>query len=398
MAEIERRTPQRRFREFRNSPDWEKRKLGELLSYEQPTKYIVKSTNYDNSFIIPVLTAGQSFILGYTNETNGVKVAHKQKPVIIFDDFTTGLHYVDFSFKIKSSAMKILDLKSEEDDFYFVYNTLKNIKYTPKGHERHWISKFSKFDVFVPKHNEQQKIGSFFKKLDDTIALHQRKLDKLKRLKAAYLEEMFPKEGETIPKRRFAGFSGEWEQLKLGENTNILAGGTPKTFIPSYWSPKEVPWMSSGEVNKQRLDSTDNMISEEGLNSSNARWVKKHSILIALAGQGKTRGTVPINNIPLTTNQSIAAIEPNENLYYEFVYQNLTKRYDELRMLSSGDGTRGGLNKHIISDINISCPTLEEQQKIGSFFKQLDDTITLYQRKIDKLKELKLAYLNEMFV
>ena len=155
--------------------------------------------------------------------------------------------------------------------------------------------------------------------------------------------------------------------------------------------------MSSGEVNKRRLDGTDNMISEEGLNNSSARWVKKHSVLIALAGQGKTRGTVAVNNIQLTTNQSIAAIVPNDNLYYEFIYQNLIKRYDELRMISSGDGTRGGLNKQIVSDIVMPSPSRDEQYKIGTFFKQLDDTIALHQQKYDQLIQLKKAYLDLMF-
>lgn len=188
-----------------------------------------------------------------------------------------------------------------------------------------------------------------------------------------------------------------WELRKLGDYAEILTGGTPKTSVSEYWEPKKIPWMSSGEVNKRRLDGTDNMISEEGLNNSSARWVKKHSVLIALAGQGKTRGTVAVNNIQLTTNQSIAAIVPNDNLHYEFIYQNLIKRYDELRMISSGDGTRGGLNKQIVSDIVIPSPSKDEQIKIGTFFKQLDNTIALHQRKLDALKMMKKALLQQMF-
>ncbi|RWZ67700.1 hypothetical protein EQK34_15895 [Lacticaseibacillus paracasei] len=101
----------------------------------------------------------------------------------------------------------------------------------------------------------------------------------------------------------------------------MLTGGTPKTSVAEYWEPKSIPWMSSGEVNKVYLDQTDTMISLEGFKNSSARWIKKHSILIALAGQGKTRGTVAVNNIALTTNQSIAAIIPGKDLYYEFVFQ-----------------------------------------------------------------------------
>lgn len=205
-------------------------------------------------------------------------------------------------------------------------------------------------------------------------------------------------EMKKVPRLRFRGFSEDWELCKLGDCSEILTGGTPKTSISEYWEPKKIPWMSSGEVNKRRLDKTDNMISEEGLDNSSARWIKKHSVLIALAGQGKTRGTVAVNNINLTTNQSIAAIVPNDNLHYEFIYQNLTKRYDELRMISSGDGTRGRLNKQIVSDVIILSPSKEEQIRIGAFFKRLDYAITLHQRKSDQLKELKKAYLQVMFV
>ena len=202
---------------------------------------------------------------------------------------------------------------------------------------------------------------------------------------------------KKVPQLRFNGYSDAWVQRKLGENATILTGGTPKTTEPSYWEPKEIPWMSSGEVNKKRLESTDNMISEIGLENSSARWVKEHSILIALAGQGKTRGMVAINNIPLTTNQSIAAIEPNESLDYEFVFQNLGNRYDELRMSSSGDGTRGGLNKKIISDILVSAPDIDEQKQIGKLFANLDNLIAANQRKLDLLKEQKKGYLQKMF-
>ena len=183
------KVPELRFAGF--ADDWEERKLGEIFNYEQPTKYIVKSTEYDDTFNTPVLTAGKSFLLGYTDEITGIKNATVDNPVVIFDDFTTGSHYVDFPFKIKSSAMKLLSLNDNSDNFYFMFNILKNIKYVPQSHERHWISKFSEFEIYKPSQEEQQKIGSFFKQLDDTITLHQRKLDLLKEQKKGYLQKMF---------------------------------------------------------------------------------------------------------------------------------------------------------------------------------------------------------------
>ena len=178
---------------FSNFTDtWEQRKLGELLKYEQPTKYIVSSTDYSDNYKIPVLTAGQSFVLGYTNETFGVKNASAESPVIIFDDFTTSSHFVDFPFKVKSSAMKILTLVDCSDNIYCVNNILENIQYVPLSHERHWISIFSENFVKLPKEKcEQKQIGSYFSKLDHLITLHQSKCDNLKELKKYMLQNMF---------------------------------------------------------------------------------------------------------------------------------------------------------------------------------------------------------------
>lgn len=204
---------------------------------------------------------------------------------------------------------------------------------------------------------------------------------------------------KRVPKRRFKEFlnTSDWEQRKLGDVSNIIVGGTPSTKVKAYWEPKEVPWMSSGEINKKRIYSTDNMISEYGLNNSNASWVKENSILIALAGQGKTRGTVAINDIPLTTNQSIAAMELNKDFDAEFIFQNLNSRYEELRRVSSGDGARGGLNKEVLSNFVVPYSSISEQVKIGNFFRTIDNLIIRCQRKLDKLQATKKALLQEIF-
>ena len=169
-----RKTPKLRFKGFTDA--WEQRKLGDVFKYEQPQTYIVENTEYDDKNKIPVLTAGQSFILGYTDEHFGIKEANQRNPVIIFDDFTTSSHYVDFPFKVKSSAIKLLTLSTTKDNVYCAYNVLKNISYLPVSHERHWISTFTKFDILLPKSvDEQELIGEYFKLLDKLITLHQRK-------------------------------------------------------------------------------------------------------------------------------------------------------------------------------------------------------------------------------
>ena len=133
--------------------------IGDYLKYEQPTKYLVESTKYDDSYPTPVLTAGQSFILGYTKETDGIYKASKDSPVIIFDDFTTSLHWVEFSFKVKSSAMKMLTPVDETKAlFRYLYYCMKNIMYVPGDHTRQWIGTYSQFEIPIPSLPVQEEI------------------------------------------------------------------------------------------------------------------------------------------------------------------------------------------------------------------------------------------------
>lgn len=137
----------------------EYQKLDDILDYEQPTRYIVKSTEYDDSYNTPVLTAGQTFILGYTNEEDGIYKADKDSPTIIFDDFTTSFHWVDFDFKVKSSAMKMLRPKSTfEGSFKYVFYAMECIHFEAVNHTRHWISKYSQFEIPLPHPEVQEEI------------------------------------------------------------------------------------------------------------------------------------------------------------------------------------------------------------------------------------------------
>ena len=167
--------------------DWEEKKLGDILDYIQPTKYLVKDTEYNDSYTIPVLTAGKTFILGYTNETDGV--FENNLPVIIFDDFTTANKFVNFPFKAKSSAMKIL--VSKNNNIKFIYEAIQMIKYEVGGHERHWISKFSFLNIFIPCIEEQTKIANFLSSIDSKIEQVQKQLNFTKEFKKALLQQMF---------------------------------------------------------------------------------------------------------------------------------------------------------------------------------------------------------------
>ena len=172
-------------------PEWEEKKLGDILTYEQPTKYIVKSTEYNDNYKIPVLTAGQSLILGYTDEMDGVYNASSTSPVIIFDDFTTSFHWIDFSFKVKSSAMKLLTLNDDKCNFSYVYNAMQFIDYVPMSHSRQWISTYSMFKVPVPCLAEQQKIADCFSALDEVIEKQKATLAVWEEMKKGLLQQMF---------------------------------------------------------------------------------------------------------------------------------------------------------------------------------------------------------------
>ncbi|MQP96500.1 restriction endonuclease subunit S [Streptococcus mitis] len=302
--------------------------------------------------------------------------------LIVFTDYKKEVnpHFLNYQFQSNG--------KRKELDLISTGNTIKHIL----------ASEMKNFKMDFPTFEEQSAISTLFRTLDDLLSSYKDNLANYQSLKTTMLSKMFPKAGQTVPEIRMDGFEGEWEIVKLGDNCRIITGGTPRTAVKEFWNPKEIPWMSSGEINKKILNETEEMISYIGLENSSAKWVKKNSVLIALAGQGQTRGRVAINRIPLTTNQSIAAIETNDKIDFFFLYTDLSRRYDELRLISSGDGIRGGLNKMIISNLELNLPGLDEQQAIGAYFSNLDNLINSHQEKITQLETLKKKLLQDMFI
>jgi type I restriction enzyme S subunit len=168
--------------------DWENKTLGDVLDYVQPTKYLVSSKEYSNKYKTPVLTAGKTFILGYTNETKNI--FNENLPVIIFDDFTTATQFVDFPFKAKSSAMKILVAK-DSVNIKFIYEAMQMLRYEIGGHERHWISKYSPLEFDLPCPEEQTKIANFLSSIDDKINAVKQQIEKTQVWKNGLLQKMF---------------------------------------------------------------------------------------------------------------------------------------------------------------------------------------------------------------
>lgn len=196
------------------------RELSDILDYEQPGKYIVKSTRYNDEFATPVLTAGQSFILGYTDETEGLYPASTEQPVIIFDDFTTSNHWVDFPFKVKSSAMKLITPKANvEIDFRFVYFAIKCIPYKPSDHARHWIAKYSKFKIPVPPIEIQREIVDILDKFTQLEAELEAELEARKNQYEFYRNQLldFSRANNSLS-------AGEIKWLTLGDVAVIKSG------------------------------------------------------------------------------------------------------------------------------------------------------------------------------
>lgn len=187
--------PKYRFPEFKNDGEWEETTLEKCLDYLQPTPYLVSNTNYNDVYKTPVLTAGKTFILGYTNEEQGIFA--EKLPVIIFDDFTTASKFVDFAFKAKSSAMKIL-LAKDDNNIKFIFEAIQNLKFEVSTHKRHWISVYSKLNILKPKDpKEQEQIVSCLSSIDNLIKSQIEKIDSLQNHKKGLLQQLFPNINEV---------------------------------------------------------------------------------------------------------------------------------------------------------------------------------------------------------
>lgn len=249
--------------------------------------------------------------------------------------------------------------------------------------------------ISIPNIDEQKQIGDFFKQLDHLITLHQRKHDSLLKLKQAYLQKMFPKNGAKVPELRFAGFAHDWEEHKLGELSNIVGGGTPSTSNPEYWDG-DIDWYAPAEIGEQSyVSKSKKTITELGLKKSSARILPVGTVLFtSRAGIGNTA----ILAKEATTNQGFQSIVPDQNKldsYFIFSRTNELKRYGEV---TGAGSTFVEVSGKQMSKMSIMVPELSEQQKIGSFFKQLDNTIARHQQQLDNLKQLKKWALQNLFV
>ena len=394
MNENENLVPKRRFKEFKNTGTWEQRKLGEFADISTgklDANAMVEDGEYDfytsgmkkyridtPAFEGPAITiAGNGATVGYMHLADGEFNAYQRTYVL--QNFQANRYFL-YSEISKKLPRKIAQEARTGNIPYIVMDMLTELT------------------ISLPVLEEEQaKIGAFFKQLDNTIALHQRKLEKSKALKSAYLSDMFPAEGDRKPKRRFAGFTDDWEQRKLKELTEVITKGT----TPKDKSGKgSINFVKVENINKSsgEIDIKSKITENEHEGYLKRSQLKDGDILFSIAGTLGRTAIVKKELLPANTNQALAIIRLDEgDKNYITTFLNGRAAEDFIKK-NPTVGAQPNLSLEQVGNLLIEIPSLEEQTKIGSFFKQLDDTIALHQHKLEKLKNIKQAYLNELFV
>lgn len=332
----------------------EYRPLGELLGYEQPTKYLVSSKDYDDSYPTPVLTAGKTFILGYTNEAEGIYPASKEEPVIIFDDFTTAFKWVEFPFKAKSSAMKMLTLKSGTDSlFKYVYYAMQCIVYNSSDHARQWISKYSNIEVPVPPLEIQEAIVEI--------------LDKFTNLEARTLQYEYYRD------LLLASFSEPAVKFySIEELFTTRNGYTPSKSNSSYWENGTVPWFRMEDIRE------NGGVLSEALQSVHESALKKGGMFPAgsiIVATSATIGEHALINVDFLCNQRFTVLTPKEEFkslllpkflyYYSFVL-------DRWCLSNTTQSSFASVDMKRFKKFEFPLPSLEEQQRIVDILDRFD--------------------------
>ncbi len=358
---------------------WPMVKLGDVLDYEQPTNYIVKSTKYSDEYKIPVLTAGKSFILGYTNETEGIFPSEKL-PVIIFDDFTTANRYVDFPFKVKSSAMKILyPQRDSKIDLKFIFYMMQNINFTPQQHKRYWISQYSQIQIPLPPLEVQKQIVA---ELDS----YQKIIDGARQV----IENWKPK----------IKIDPSWSKVKLGEVCDVISGFSFNSKDFSKDNPIKVIKITNVGVKKFINEETGNLPKS---------YLKKYYKFIANSGdivisltrsiisQGLKVASVPKHWDNSLVNQRVALIKEKGKIDKRFIFAYLSSENTYLYVKERAKSLmQPNLSINDLKKLPIPNPPSNIQKQIASeiekeqkIIDQLKELIKIYEKKIkDKIAEV----------
>ena len=381
---------------------WKQVSLGEVLEYEQPTKYIVKTESYDEQHGTPVLTPGKTFILGYTNEKDGI---FENTPAIIFDDFTTDSRYITFPFKVKSSALKILKLRNSSNNLYFLYSIMQILNFKPGSeHKRFWISEYSKINILLPPLPEQRKIAEILETADKAIGKTDAIIEKYRRIKQGLMQDLLTKgidekgqirseETHKFKDSPLGRLPEEWEVANIGKAGKVITGSTPPTANPKYYGDCYLFISPEDITNSKFITDTQKKLSECGFKIS--RSVLPYSICVVCIGS--TIGKVAMTKSICTTNQQINSIIPDINifnpdaLFYFVLFYSQTPLKHE-----AGLQAVPIVNKSRFSTIKIPLPPLPEQHRIASVLSQIDEVIEKEERYKEKLGRIKQGLMQDL--
>ena len=337
--------------------------LEEVISYQQPGPFLVSSKNYRPEYQTPVLTAGKTFLLGYTNETEGIYQASVDSPVIIFDDFTTAFRWVDFPFKVKSSAMKFLTAETGEAfDLRYLFHAMSTIPYTPGDHKRQWISTYSKFQIPFPPIEIQREIVRILDLFVDLDRELEQEIDGRDKQFEIVLDRLLDKVDAGTQVKQISEVC-----------SRVVSGGTPSSKVEEYYGGS-IPWVRTQDVKMNIIREASATITEAGLEASSAKWIKANSVIVAM--YGATAGKVAITANPVTTNQACCNLEVDDQIAdFRFVFYWLMKNYRQLKGL--GEGSQSNLNAAKVKSFEIPLPPLEVQadiaQKLDIFIEYIDN-------------------------
>lgn len=379
--------------------DWKVVKLGDILDYEQPTRYLVETTEYNDSYNIPVLTAGKTFILGYTNETEGV--FNNKLPVIIFDDFTTASKYVNFPFKAKSSAMKILKVKNREYPIKLFYEYMKQLNFIPATHKRYWISEYSKFKIPLPPLEEQKKIAKILSTTDEKIAFVTKSIEETETLKKGLMQKLLTEGvGHTEFKDSEIGrIPVEWEVSTLQEVSDFITKGATPTTYGFKWEESGIPFLRSECVTSKGLNLKGAMfISSEANEYMNRSEIKSGDLLMTITGNVGKVIVLEDSFLSGNINQHIARIRvSSKNVDKLFIYHFLSQ--DKYRMnyykITTGQAYPQ-ISLKQVRESKFPLPSLEEQQQISKILSTTDEKLEKLREKKESFEELKKGLMQKL--
>lgn len=400
MRKETKKAPTIRFRGFND--DWEQRKLGEIFTErsEKKHEYLPPLTIIQGCGTVRRDEMDRELIYDKSSLSN-YKLVKKNDFIVHLRSFEGGLEKSNIE-GIVSPAYHIFHGEKINTEFYYSFfrsNDFINHKLVPfvygiRDGRSIDIAGMKTIKIPYPSVNEQNRIGTLIGQLNSLIAFHQRKLAQLKKLKKYFLQNMFPAKGEKVPRIRFKGFTGDWEQHKLYEIGQIVTGTTPPTSDAENYNG-DLLFVSPADIDDNRyITKTITTVSEKGFNTG--REIRKGASLFVSIGS--SIGKVAQMAEKAITNQQINAVVPNDNYDDDFVLSLLETQSSNVKAIASNQAVPI-VNKSTFSNIDILVPpNITEQQKMGKYFANLDNLITLHQRKLDQLQTMKKFMLQNLFI